>query len=81
MIDRLTTCLHAASSFFQELARLFDFTGSLNTHKYSDFPKRSNSPDELDINAISSDWMAVGGDLRHAIDRCREQEDITLDDI
>jgi hypothetical protein len=80
MMNRLTTCLHGTSSFFQRLARLFDFTGSLNSYKYSDFPKRSNSPHESDINAIASDWIAFGGDLRRSIERYQEQENITLDD-
>jgi uncharacterized protein (UPF0276 family) len=79
-MNKLTTYFDTAHSFLEGAARLFDFGGSLNTHKYADFPKRSNSPHESDINAIASDWMAVGGDLRRAIEHSREQEHVTLDD-
>ena len=40
------------------LARIFDFTGSLNV------PAKSLPPDVADRYALWSDWKAVGDDLR-----------------
>lgn len=79
-MHKLTTYFDAVRPYFEGAARLFDFGGSLNTYKYSDFPKRSNSPHESDINAIASDWRAVGGDLSRAIDRSLEREHLKLND-
>jgi hypothetical protein len=80
IMTKLTTYFYAAHSFLEGAARLFDFAGSLNTYKYSDFPKRSAPPQRSDFNAIASDWMAVGGDLRHAIEQYQEQEHVTLNE-
>jgi hypothetical protein len=74
MMYRLTTYLYATSSFLEGVARLVDFTGSLNTYNCSD------SPEQADFKAISSDWMVVGGDLRKAIKDCQDQEKIILVD-
>lgn len=49
--------LYARPSFLEGLARLVDFTGSLNTYN------SSNSPEEADSRALMSDWEAVGLDL------------------
>jgi hypothetical protein len=78
-MHKLTTYFDAAHSFLEGAARLFDFGGSLNTHKYADFPKRSAPPRRSDFSAIESDWIAVGGDLRRAIEQCQEQDRTTLD--
>ena len=43
------------------LARIFDFTGSLNV------PRRSLPPHVADRYALWSDWKAVGDDLRTAV--------------
>jgi hypothetical protein len=80
IMSKLTTYFDTAHSFLEGAARLFDFGGSLNTYKYADFPKRSAPPQRSDFNAIASDWIAVGGDLRHAIEQCQEQESVTLND-
>jgi hypothetical protein len=74
MMYRLTTYLYATSSFLEGVARLVDFTGSLNTYNCSD------SPAQADFKAISSDWMVVGGDLRKAIKDFQGQEKIIMDD-
>jgi hypothetical protein len=71
---RLTTYLYATPSFLEGVARLFDFTGSLNAYNCSD------SPNQADFKAISSDWMVVGGDLRKAIKNYQEHEQIVLND-
>jgi len=48
-------------SFFEGVARLFDFSGSLNHYNYS------RTPMEADYRAILSDWRNVGYDLRTAM--------------
>ncbi len=79
-MNRLTSCIHVTFSYLAGAARLFDFGGSLNTYKYADFPKRSSFPHKSDVDALASDWIAVGGDLRRAMKQCGEKEDITLHD-
>ena len=74
MMYRLTTYLYATSSFLEGVARLVDFTGSLNIYNCAD------SPEQADFKAISSDWMVVGGDLRKAIKHLQGQEKIILVD-
>jgi hypothetical protein len=74
MMYRLTTYLYATSSFLEGVARLVDFTGSLNTYNCSD------STAQADFKAISSDWMVVGGDLRKAIKHSKQQERVILSD-
>lgn len=45
-------------SFLEGVARLFDLAGTLRARQ------RQASPDELDGDAIASDWLATGDDLR-----------------
>lgn len=47
------------------LARIFDFTGSLNV------PAKSLPPHVADRYALWSDWKAVGDDLRTAMGKSR----------
>jgi hypothetical protein len=74
MMHRLTTYLYATPSFLEGVARLFDFTGSLNVYQCSD------SPEHADFKAISSDWIVVGDDLRKAIKGVQGKEKIILPD-
>ncbi len=53
--------LCARPSFFEGVARLFDFGGTLNHYKYS------KTSMEADYRAILSDWRHVGYDLRTAM--------------
>lgn len=53
--------LYARPSFFEGMARLFDFGGSLNQYNYS------KSPNEADLRAMEADWQMVGEDLRNAL--------------
>ena len=48
-------------SFLSGLARLFDFTGSLDPPIYRE------PPEQADAMAIRRDWEAVGDDLEHAL--------------
>jgi hypothetical protein len=74
MMHRLTTYLYATPSFLEGVARLFDFTGSLNVYQCSD------SPEQADFKAISSDWIVVGDDFRKAIKDFQGKEKIILPD-
>lgn len=55
--------LYHRPSFWEGMARLFDFGGILNKYNYS------HSGNEADYRAIQSDWNAVGTDLDDAISR------------
>lgn len=52
--------LCARPSFWEGVARLFDFGGTLNHYKYS------KSEEEADYRAILSDWRNVGNDIKKA---------------
>jgi hypothetical protein len=52
--------LCARPSFFEGMARLFDFPGILNCYNYS------KTTGEADYRAILSDWRHVGNDLLSA---------------
>ena len=60
--------LYNRPSFWEGVARLFDFGGRL-THQYH----YSSSNEEADSRAIESDWQFVGEDLREAIRQYAEQ--------
>jgi hypothetical protein len=53
--------LYARPSFLEGAARLFDFSGSLNTYN------ESSTPAEADTRAMYEDWRAVGHDLQTAL--------------
>ena len=53
--------LYARPSFFEGVARLYDRYGLLNRYN------QSSSPKKADAKAIASDWLAVGNDIREAI--------------
>ena len=53
--------LYARPSFFEGIARLFDFGGSLNKYNSSD------SGEKADYKALKSDWSTVGEDIYSAI--------------
>ncbi|MGE5596082.1 MAG: hypothetical protein ACM3S1_08620 [Hyphomicrobiales bacterium] len=55
--------LFAAPSFFSGLARIWDWSGAINTYN------RDATPVEADYAAIRSDWEAVGDDMRGALSR------------
>ena len=53
--------LFARPTFLEGVARVFDFANVLQ--RYRD----DTTDHEADANALRSDWMAVGDDIRHAI--------------
>jgi hypothetical protein len=62
-----TTFLFARPSFLEGLARIFDFSGSLNQYN------TSKTPDQADARAIHADWHAVGEDLWNALEAYDEE--------
>ena len=61
-----------ATDFIDGMARIFDFTGSL------DQPRYTGNGFEDDVAALRSDWIAVGNDLRAAMG-CYEYENHEID--
>ncbi len=60
--------LYAKPSFLSGVASLFDFWGLFDAYN------TSPDPETADARAISSDWRAVGYDIRIAIERYEEEE-------
>ncbi len=57
----------ATPSFVRGVGRILDFTQTLDRYN------SSATAEEADFNAIKSDWEAVGGDIRFAIERYGKQ--------
>lgn len=55
--------LFSTPSFIEGVGRLLDFGSTLNNYNYS------KSGKEADYKAISSDWRAVGNDMREVMER------------
>jgi hypothetical protein len=61
-MSKYADLLYAQPSFLEGVGRLADAAGLLERYNYS------ASPGEADTVAISSDWGALGDDLRSASD-------------
>ena len=59
--------LFARPTFLEGVARIFDFANVLQKYRHD------TTEHEADTNALRSDWMAVGDDLRHAISTYERQ--------
>lgn len=59
--DSPTFFLFALPSFFEGVARLMDFSNTLNQYN------GSTTPEIADNIAIFHDWLAVGNDLRKSM--------------
>jgi hypothetical protein len=59
--------LYAKPTFWEGVARLIDFSGSLNEYNYSE------STDQADFRAIQSDWESVGLDILEAIKKFEKE--------
>lgn len=59
--DSLSFVLFARPSFVEGMGRAIDFGGTLQT--YND----SETTDEADHRALSSDWRMIGRDIKAAI--------------
>jgi hypothetical protein len=57
-----TDALFARPSFMSGVARALDLGGTFDEYN------RSPSPEDADVRALHSDWMAVGADMQKAID-------------
>jgi hypothetical protein len=59
--------LYAKPSFWEGIARLFDFSGSLNEYNYSE------SAGQDDSRALQSDWEFVGLDIWGAMNEFEKE--------
>ena len=62
-----TKFLYAEPSFIEGIARIFDFTGTLNVYNIS---PTGEIADEL---AMCMDWVQTSDDIRSAFDRYRRE--------
>lgn len=64
--------LFARPSFTEGVARLFDFGNGLDEYN------RSESETQADIRALRNDWYAIGDDLRAAMSKHAEEEELEV---
>jgi hypothetical protein len=60
-MDHLFSFLYARPSFIEGLARIFDLGNTLCEYN------QSLTPQQADYLALRSDWLAIAGDLRNAM--------------
>ena len=65
-MNQYSTLLYAQPSFLKGIARIFDVGGGLNTYN------TSLTPEQADYRALSSDWHAVGEDIREAMNSVKK---------
>lgn len=58
----MTDFLYSNPSFFDGAAKALDIGGVYDVYN------TSTTPSEADLTALKSDWMAVGKDMRSAMD-------------
>ena len=61
----LSFMLFQRPSFFEGMARIFDFGGALNVYD------KSASGEEADVRALAADWLMVGNDIHKAMKNVR----------
>ena len=66
-ILRRTARLFARPSFAEGVARVIDIGGTLNIYN------RDVTEQEADAKALSSDWWAIGDDLRYSLQKHQEE--------
>ncbi len=67
-------CLYYRPTFFEGVARLFDFGNWLDRYNYS------RSEEEADLRSIEADWQHTGEDIRRAIERFAAEQVIEEED-
>lgn len=68
LFDKYT--LFARPCFLSGMARVLDLSGSLSQYNYSP------TPEQADLNALCSDWVAVENDLREAIKKFKKSSNL-----
>lgn len=61
--------LFAKPSFLSGIARTLDLGATFDAYNISE------TPEEADYNAILTDWIAVGSDMRKAIEQYQSEQD------
>lgn len=64
----LTTFLYARPSFLEGVGRILDLANTLSEYNVSP------APEQADAYAVSSDWRAVGEDIRGAAETFERQQ-------
>lgn len=67
-----TARLFARPSFMEGFARVIDIGGTLNIYNVDE------TEQEADAKALSSDWWAIGDDLRYSLHEYQEKESKNL---
>lgn len=68
---QFSTYLVSKSSFISGIGNIFDFTGSYQ--KYNS----SKNEIEADSKAILLDWLAVGDDIKDALDKFSKEKHVS----
>lgn len=63
-----TFLLFARPSFVEGIARILDFGGTLQAYN------RSRSTRDADLNALRSDWRAIGSDIQRSMGEYEQEE-------
>lgn len=61
-MNRFTGLLYARPTFWEGIARILDFGDTLTEYNIS------STPEEADLEALRSDWYAIGQDMMHAVE-------------
>ena len=67
-----TFFLFAEPSFIEGLARIFDFSGTLNVYN------ESETEIEADFMALKNDWVEIGKDIKTAIKEYESRSAIAI---
>ena len=68
-MNEISGMLYARPSFWEGIARLWDFGGTLNEYN------RSLTPEQADFLALRSDWRAAARDLGMALSEVTDAAD------
>jgi hypothetical protein len=69
-MSEFSTFLFPKSSALEGAARVWDFGGCLTAFN------RSTTPELADENALRADWLAVGADIRAAMDQFAKESHV-----
>ncbi len=64
--------IYARPSFLEGMARIFDIGGTLNEYDFSRYRRERDDSEngaKTDMEALRSDWQAVGDDMRSVMGR------------
>ncbi len=65
-----TDILYATPTFIGGMARVLDIGSTLTEYN------TSSTPEKADLEALSSDWVVTGNDIRSAMDNFNKEKDV-----